>query len=52
MVFDVVNPFTAKGFPIDEYWKSSGVRQNKIYKCPGGTYGSESVNVLYRTCSP
>jgi len=42
IVFDIVNPFTAKGFP---HWrvKLSGVRQSKIYNCPVGTYGSERV---------
>ena len=38
-----LNLFSPKGFPIDQY-KSSGVRQSKIYKCPVGTYGSERVD--------
>ena len=42
---DICNqPFHCQGVPHRRV-KSSGVRQSKIYKCPEGTYGSESVKL-------
>ena len=37
-VFDAVNPFTAKGFPINELNRLA--LDSKIYKCPERSYGS------------
>ena len=40
------NPFTPKGFPIDEYNRLALDRVKSI-SSPVGTYGSERVNVVF-----